>query len=107
MPDPAVNREFAKSKLPLQAYLLPATVNIPDLVERLRQHEAGDPVPNVGPNHVFCGEPNYEGGPDGEPADAPSFNEGQFGNPDPKAPAVAVLTPVTTSRPCRTCTRGS
>jgi Subtilase family len=90
-PDNELNEEFAGAKLPVRAYLMPPGVNIPRLVAQLRERGAGDPMPNVGPNHVFCGEPNYEGGPDGEPVDATAINEASYGQPDPKAPTIAVL----------------
>lgn len=89
--DDRLNRRLAEAGLPIRVFIMPPTVDIPELVALLRAHEAGDPVPNVGPNHVFCGEPNYEGGPDGEPLDATAFNEAQYGQPDPHAPTIAVL----------------
>ena len=91
VPDDELNRGFAEAKLPVRAYLMPPEVNIPRLVDRLRERDAGDPVPDVGPNHVFCGEPNYEGGPDGEPLNAAAINEAPYGKPDPRAPTIAVL----------------
>jgi hypothetical protein len=91
VPDDELNQEFAKANLPVRAYLMPPEVNIPRLVDRLRERDAGDPVPDVGPNHVFCGEPNYEGGPDGEPLNAAAINEAPYGKPDPRAPTIAVL----------------
>src|SRR5215469_7309611 len=41
--------------LPIRAFQVPEGHDIPGLVERLRAHEHGKPVPNVGPNHVYCG----------------------------------------------------
>jgi hypothetical protein len=56
------------------------------------RRERGEPVPNVSPNHVFCGEPgDYHGGPYGEPASASPFSEAGYGKPAKGAPEIAVL----------------
>jgi subtilase family protein len=86
-----LNKGFAQAKLPIQAYLMPPTVDIPELVTQLRERKPGQPVPNVGPNHVFCGEPNYEGGPDGEPQNATPVNEAPWSKPAARVPGIAVL----------------
>jgi subtilisin family serine protease len=90
VPDGALNRSFGSVKLPVEAFLLPAEVNIPALVSKLRrQTSSGKPLPNVGPNYVFSGEPDYQGGPAGEPTNARAFRERPFdGPPEPK---IAVL----------------
>ena len=93
VPDDELNRGFTERKppLPVRAYLMPPEVDIPELVVELRRHERGDPVPNVGPNHVFCGEPNYEGGPYGEPQNATPLSETPYATSAPGAPGIAVL----------------
>jgi hypothetical protein len=91
MPDHDLNEGFSRARLPVQAYLMPPEVDIPGLVARLREHKPGQPAPNVGPNHVFCGEPSYEGGPDGEPKDAPHLTEVPPIKPDPRAPGITVI----------------
>jgi subtilisin family serine protease len=40
---------------------------------------------------VFCGEGNYEGGPDGEPQNATPLSEMPYANPESGAPGIAVL----------------
>ncbi len=91
VPDDGISRGFVDVKLPVRAYLMPPEVDIPRLVIELREHDDGEPVPNVGPNHVFCGEPNYEGGPYGEPCNATPLSEAPYSKPDPGAPGIAVL----------------
>jgi hypothetical protein len=91
VPDDGINRGFVDAKLPVRAYLMPPEVDIPRLVVELREHEDGNPVPNVGPNHVLCGEPNYEGGPFGGPCNATPLSETPYSKPDPGAPGIAVL----------------
>jgi hypothetical protein len=54
--------------LPVRAFQVRDDEDIPALVERLREHEHGKPTPNVGPNHVLCGEYDYDGG--GGPEDS-------------------------------------
>jgi hypothetical protein len=89
--DHALTARFQKAGLPVGAYLMPPEVSIPDLVAELRQHEDGKPTPNIAPNHVFCGEPDYQGGPDGPPANAGPFPEGQYATRQVGPPGVAVL----------------
>jgi len=88
--DERLNQSFASAGLPVEAFLLPPDVSIPALVSRLRRRtRSGAPLPNVGPNYVFCGEPDYQGGPAGDPSDAPPVTERTFDGPaDPK---IAVL----------------
>jgi hypothetical protein len=89
--DPELNEGFEEAKLPVRAYLMPVGVNIPRLVDLLQDRDDGEPVPNVGPNHVFCGEPDYHGGPAGEPLNASPFSERAYAKPDPGPAAIAVL----------------
>jgi Subtilase family len=91
VPDDELGRGFAAAKLPVQAYLMPPEVDIPRLVAQLREHEDGEPIPNVGPNHVFCGEADYHGGPYGEPLNASPFSETPYAKPTPGAPGIAIL----------------
>lgn len=88
--DEALNESFRSADLPVQAFLLPPGVDIPALVSELRRPSGnGEPLPNVGPNYVFSGEPDYQGGPYGDPSNAPGFWEKPFdGPPEPK---IAVL----------------
>jgi hypothetical protein len=90
-PDEELSAAFAEADLPLRAFLLPAGVNIPELVVRLRRRQDGDPVPNVGPNHVLSGEPDYHGGPYDEPRSAKPFPEDQYPEADPGPAGLAVL----------------
>jgi Subtilase family len=85
---------FRTAKLPVQAYVLPPEVDIPRLVAQLRERpyrELGEPVPNVSPNYVFCGEADYHGGPYGEPLNAAPFPETQYVGTAQGAPEIAVL----------------
>jgi hypothetical protein len=91
VPDEETGRGFAAAKLPVRAFLMPPEVNIPRLVEQLRARVDGEPVPNVGPNHVFCGEGDYHGGPYSEPLNASPLSEAQYATPVPGAPGIAVL----------------
>jgi hypothetical protein len=88
-PDAKLNKQFEMAGLELQAYLLPADVDIPRLITRLRATAEGDAAPDVSPNYVFPGQPWWNGGPYGEPQDAQAFLDGRV--PDPQAPVVAVL----------------
>ena len=90
VPDPELDRRFAAAGLPLRAFLLPPDVLLPELISELRR-TSGDPPPNVGLNHVFCGEPDYHGGPFGEPCNAKGFSEAPYSKPEEAPPAVAVL----------------
>jgi subtilisin family serine protease len=85
-----LNQNFRSADLSVQAFLLPPEVDIPALVSELRRPLGnGEPLPNVGPNYVFSGEPDYQGGPYGDPRNAPGFWEKPFdGPPEPK---IAVL----------------
>jgi subtilisin family serine protease len=76
--------------LPLRAFRVPDEHHLPDLVERLRQHDHDMPVPNVGPNHVYCGEHEVDAGPYGAPEQAPVGTEPRQ-DPEAGAPRVAVL----------------
>jgi hypothetical protein len=90
-PDEELSAAFAEAGLPIAAFLVPAGVHIPELVLRLRRHEDGDPVPNVGPNHVLSGEPDYHGGPHGAPRNADPFGEEGYPDPEPGPAGIAVL----------------
>ena len=88
--DARLNRSFRSAKLPVEAFLLPPEVDIPRLVSELRRPtNPGGPVPNIGPNYVFRGEPDYQGGPAGEPGNAPKLRERHFEGPE--EPQIAVL----------------
>jgi subtilisin family serine protease len=90
VPNEELNRNFRLADLSVQAFLLPPEVDIPALVSELRQPLGnGEPLPNVGPNYVFSGEPDYQGGPFGDPCDAPGFWEKPFDGP--AEPKIAVL----------------
>lgn len=82
---------FGQAGLPVHAFQVPDDVHIPDLVERLRAHDHGKLTPNVGPNHVFTGEYEYHGGPDGDLAQIKSDNESAVPRPDAGPPLIAVL----------------
>jgi Subtilase family len=97
VPDAELNQRFVVAKLPIRAYLMPPEVYIPGLVARLRDHpdsreDDAPPAANVSANTVFCGEVgNYHGGPYGPPVSANPFPEGEYGQPKPGAPQIAVL----------------
>jgi len=76
--------------LPIRAFQVPEGHDIPGLVERLRAHEHGKPVPNVGPNHVYCGAHEIDGGPWGIPEPAKPGEE-PARDPDAAPPRVAIL----------------
>ena len=63
-----VTASFSQAGLPVLAFQVPDGMHIPSLIDRLRQHEHDESTPNVGPNHVFTGEYEYEGGPGCDPA---------------------------------------
>jgi hypothetical protein len=89
--DDRLNQSFASAGLPVEAFLLPPEVSIPALVSRLRRRtRSGAPLPNVGPNYVFSGEPDYQGGPAGEPCPAPKLRE-RAAFSGPEDPQIAVL----------------
>jgi hypothetical protein len=92
VPDDDLSQKVDR-RLPVQRYLMPPEVNIPRLVAQLRDSLVdGEPAPNVGPNHVFCGEPSdYHGGPYGEPLSASPFPEPPFVTPAEGTPWIAVL----------------
>jgi hypothetical protein len=88
--DAELDQDFRSADLPVQAFLLPPDVDIPALVSELRRHHGdGTALPNVGPNYVFSGEPDYQGGPAGEPSNAQAFTEPPFDGP--AEPKIAVL----------------
>jgi hypothetical protein len=91
VPHAELDRSFAAAGLPVLALALPAEVDIPALVSELRLSRDGEPVPNVAPNYVFCGEPDYHGGPAGEPSNARPFSEAPYSAPEQKPPSIAVL----------------
>lgn len=82
---------FSQSGLPVRAFQVPDEVRVPELVERLRTHEHGKPTPNVGPNHVFTGEYNYQGGPEDPPEPAKPGDEHKVPHPHSGPPRIAVL----------------
>jgi subtilisin family serine protease len=85
-----LSREFSALDIPITVFTV-TTVPIPALVSRLRAvRDEGLPVPRVGPNHVFTGEPTYHGGPGGEPRPA-APPEGRWAAPDVGAPRVAAI----------------
>jgi subtilisin family serine protease len=57
-------RRMELKDLGVVRYTFPPGVDIPALVSRLRTPLEGR-TPRVGPNHVFTGEPAYQGGPAG------------------------------------------
>jgi hypothetical protein len=74
----------------------PETADLPGLVRQLRADLAGDGGAGGGGlvalNHVYAGEPLYQGGPGGEPSPIPAFSLAGFNGPDPDAtPLLAVL----------------
>ena len=88
--DEELNERLRQAGLGVQAFQLPAIVNIPVLITQLRMRPAGGPVPDVSPNYVLAGEYNYEGGPFDEPHDARPFPDDPC--PEPHAPPlIAVL----------------
>jgi hypothetical protein len=78
VPHAEANDQFGHAGLPVRSFLMPPEVHIPELVTELRQREGGRPRLNVSPNHVFSGEPEYHGGPAGEPRSAKPFSEAVF-----------------------------
>ena len=89
-PHEELTASFSQSGLPVLAFQVPDGVHVPTLVDRLRQHKDSESTPNVGPNHVFTGEYEYDGGPESDPEPAPAGNE----NPgaEPYGPArIAIL----------------
>lgn len=91
VPDNELDRGFATAGLPVRAFLMPAEVDIPALVTRLRRQQPREPIPQIAPNHVLCGEPDYHGGPAGEPLNAQPFPEEPYSNPVKGPPVIAVL----------------
>jgi Subtilase family len=82
---------FSQAGLPVLAFQVPDEVHIPDLVNQLRQHEDGEPVPNVGPNYVYGGEWDYEGGPEGDLDPARPGEEFTGRKPAAGPPRIAIL----------------
>ena len=96
VPDERGDSTFAEVNLPVRSFLMPADVHIPALVTELRQRGDDSPRLNIAPNHVFCGEPAYHGGPAGEPRSAKPFSEALFSpaadpGPGTQPPTIAVL----------------
>jgi subtilisin family serine protease len=88
--NPELSRQFAEHGIPITVFTV-VGVPIPALVSRLRAvRDEGDPVPRVGPNHVFGGEPLYHAGPGGEPSPAAAA-DGPWSSPAADAPKVAAL----------------
>jgi subtilisin family serine protease len=89
-PHEELSASFSQAGLPVLAFQVPDEVHVPSLVDQLRQHEDGEATPNVGPNHVYTGEYEYEGGPSSDPEPAPKGNEDPM--PEPYGPArIAIL----------------
>jgi hypothetical protein len=84
--DEETDSTFDEIDLPVRSFMMPADVHIPSLVSELRQH----PALSVAPNHVFTGEPDYHGGPAGEPRSAKPFSEA-VGSAGDQPPVIAVL----------------
>jgi hypothetical protein len=80
-------------KLPVRSFSMPDEVDIQDLVTELRQREDDHARLNIAPNHVFCGEQIYHGGPAGEPRSAKPFSEAVISGPasETQPPTIAVL----------------
>jgi hypothetical protein len=82
---------FSQAGLPVLAFQIPDDVHIPDLVDQLRQHEDGEPTPNAGPNHVYTGEWDYQGGPEGGLEAAKPGDEMTGRKPSGGPPRIAIL----------------
>jgi subtilisin family serine protease len=78
VPDEHADSTFAHVDLPVRSFLMPPDVHIPSLVTELRQSQDDSSRLNIAPNHVFSGEPEYHGGPAGEPRTAKPFSEALF-----------------------------
>ena len=81
---------ISQAGLPVRAFQVRVDEDIPALVERMREHDHGKPTPNVGPNHVFTGEYDYQGGPGNDPEPARPGEEPTAG-PHAGPPRIAVL----------------
>lgn len=87
---PEVTAQFTQYDIPITVFTV-VGVSIPALVSRLRSvRDDGSPVPRVGPNHVFGGEPHYQAGPGGEPSPSDPI-EGRWGSVESDAQTVAAL----------------
>jgi len=93
VPHEEADDQFGQAGLPVRSFLMPPEVHIPGLVTALRHRDGGRPRLNVSPNHVFSGEPDYHGGPAGEPRNAKPFTEAAFSAPGTgeETPTIAVL----------------
>jgi subtilisin family serine protease len=95
VPHEHADDKFSQADLPVRSFLMPPDVHIPTLVTELRHHLDDGPRLNLAPNHVFSGEPNYHGGPAGEPRSAKPFSESVFSPAgsasSPQPPTIAVL----------------
>jgi Subtilase family len=85
-----LHEKIEMAGLPVRAFQVPVGCRIPDLVERLRAGDPGQPVPNVGPNHVFCGAHEIDAGPWGIPEPAMPEEEPAW-DPDAAPPLVAIF----------------
>lgn len=90
-PDEEANSRLGRRNLPLQRWRVPGTVRLPALERTLsRAAEARQGV--VAVNHVFTGEPFYQGGPGGEPEPSSQLPLPQGTIPMPtRSSALAVL----------------
>ena len=95
VPDEEADSTFAHVDLPVRSFLMPHDVHIPSLVAELRRGDEDGSRLNIAPNHVFGGEPEYHGGPAGEPRSAKPFSESAFSPAGTEAgtepPTIAVL----------------
>jgi hypothetical protein len=82
---------FSQAGLPVLAFQLPDDVHIPGLVDRLRRREDGEAMPGVGPNHVYTGEWDYQGGPEGDLEPAEPDDEMASRKPSGGPPRIAIL----------------
>jgi hypothetical protein len=65
--DDDTNRDLIRLKLDLRRWRFDGSVEIPELVSRLRRTGDKDWQPRLGVNTVYAGEPRYRGGPGAEP----------------------------------------
>jgi hypothetical protein len=68
-PIPAESSDLNSRLEPLgvSLWILPPEADAPDVVARLRSRLDDEPDGRVSLNHVYCGEPAYQGGPGGPP----------------------------------------
>ena len=82
----------ATAGLPVLVFQVPDRVDVPELVDRVREQAPGGDSLSVGPNHVLAGQYEYDGGAVGAPSPAARGSEYPSPrNPAPGAPLVAIL----------------